>query len=75
MVGSRDCETVRGYDPETPWGADAMLVKADAEHISSDPTRDVGMLKVKTAGFPSWRITSLYPSPALRSLLSTASVA
>jgi integrase len=27
---------------------------ADAEHIASDPARDVGMLKVKTAGFPSW---------------------
>jgi integrase len=27
---------------------------ADAEHIASDPARDVGMLKVKTAGFPFW---------------------
>lgn len=27
---------------------------ADTEHIAADPTRDVGMLKVKTAGFPVW---------------------
>jgi integrase len=27
---------------------------ADAEHIKSDPARDVGMLKVKTVGFPVW---------------------
>jgi integrase len=27
---------------------------ADAEHITSDPTRDVAMLKVKTTGFPAW---------------------
>lgn len=27
---------------------------ADAEHIPSDPARDVAMLKVKTAGFPAW---------------------
>jgi integrase len=32
---------------------------ADAEHIASDPARDVGMLKVKTAGFPSWTETDI----------------
>jgi integrase len=26
-----------------------------AEHVSSDPSRDVAMLKVKTNGFPAWR--------------------
>jgi integrase len=27
---------------------------ADAEHMLSDPSRDVAMLKVKTTGFPAW---------------------
>ena len=27
---------------------------ADAEHVASDPTRDVAMLKVKTTGFQAW---------------------